>query len=385
MDRAYEVKMPGMSFTLGSHPFGNGGMHVYLVVGVFIGVAMTLLMLVYLSDESNEKVRASNSMAPRFDEAKSSTQRRMRLLTRSFGALWIVDGVLQLRDAMPSQFVASVINPAFSGAPYLLKALGHFAGDLWNIDPVKADLGASFLQITIGAGLLFLKKGRSWRFIVKLSIVWSLAIFIFGNGFGLFYQAANSATGAPSAVLLYLFASIELLKLSKAEEISTSNRRIGLFVGSFFIVGTLLSALTSEGYWSKDGYYLMIKSMASSKQPQFLSELLDLSAKMVKGHGTYMNAAVILIGITIALLLFLMPDRKLTASCTFGFGLLTWIFLQDFGVFSPTGTDFNTGLPLMLLAIALYRDSTEMQAEANFSPHLVQGVKHPTRWREVKV
>lgn len=371
--------MPGMTFTLSGHPFGNGGMHLYLTVGLFIIVAITLMTLVYLTAEPNSKDSNGTSPSKTLDEViPLEVQSRIRFISKVFGILWIIDGILQLRDAMPSQFVASIIRPAFALAPPPLGSVGHIAEALWRLDPVKADIGSALVQLIIGAGLLFLHPGRPWRIIAKLSVAWSLTIFTLGNGFGIFYTGANLATGAPSAILIYLFASIELLKLETSTTITISTQRIGRFIGTYFLIGTLLSVIPTEGFWATNAYYQMITGMAKSKQPGFISALLVAGASLVKNSGPYVNVLLIASGIAVAIALYLLPGRRITIVAVASFSTPIWIFIQDFGVFSPTGTDFNAGLPTIIMAIALSVGSKaitrSIAAETNFNGVSSKGI-----------
>ncbi|MDA8196692.1 MAG: hypothetical protein M0019_05725 [Actinomycetota bacterium] len=372
--------MPGMNFTLSSHPFGNSGMHVYMIVGLFIGAAIVLLTMTYILDDPSQKEGWSTSSTGMTATENRPAPRRLNFLSKSFGVLWIVDGIFQMRDAMPSQFVASIINPSFSLAPYPFKEVESLAQGLWNLAPVKADLGTALIQITIGCGVFFLKTGKAWRAVVKASIIWSAMIFVFGNGFGLFYQGANLATGAPSAILLYTFASAEMLKLSKVEDNASSTRRTGFYLGIFITLGTLLSALPVEKFWTPNGYSQMISTMAESQQPSFISHLLQSGASMVRDQGAYINGAMIIAGVIVALLLALSPARRSTVVITSAFALIIWVFIQDFGVFSPTGTDFNSGLPLLIITISLlFPESSEVKSSYIDGERLI-GLQHKLQY-----
>ncbi len=362
--------MPGMTFTLSRHPFGNVGMHIYLTAGLFIIVAITLMILVYVTAEPSSKDSSGTSHPKKLVEVPLEIQSRIRFISKTFGILWIIDGVLQLRDAMPSQFVASIIRPAFALAPPLLGSISHVAETLWRLDPVKADIGTSYVQLTIGVGLLLLKQGQPWRIIVWLSIAWSLTIFALGNGFGIFYTGANLATGAPSAILIYLFASIELLKLGNCYKLTASTKRIGRFLGTYFLLGTLLSALPTEGFWTSNAYYQMIVGMARTKQPLIITGLLNAGASLVKNNGPYVNVFLVVSGATVAMMLYLIPGRRATGVAVASISALMWIFIQDFGVFSPTGTDFNAGLPIILMAISLSVGSKEIDGNLALEPEL---------------
>lgn len=349
--------MPGMTFTLSSHPFGNSGMHVYLAVGILIVAAISLLMLSYLTNQPSNGASSESNNPFRSVKTRSPANRRIRFISLSFGSLWLIDGFLQLRNAMPTQFVSSIIKPAFALAPAPIQFLSHIAIQLWTLDPVKADIGAAYLQLTVGLGMMFLNRGPAWRIIVKLSIIWSLVIFVFGNGFGIFYKGASFATGAPSAILIYLFASIEILKLEKEQSVSKSTKRIGRFLGAFIFFGSLLGTIPNESFWKADGYYQMIKEMAISRQPELISILLNGGASLVNETGQYVNASLVIAGVAVAVALYFYPTKRSTLIAAVLITTTTWIFVQDFGVFSATGTDSNSGSATLVLTLSLLSNS----------------------------
>ncbi len=346
--------MPGMTFTSGNHPFGDLAMHIYITVGLFIGAGILLLILTYLCAETTQGEATKTDTQPDTSTNETSVNRRIKYLTRSFGVLWTLDGVLQLRDAMPTQFVSSIIKPSFALAPPPIREIGKLAGAIWTTNPVKLDIGAAFIQIVIGLGMLTQKPGRALMYILKLSILWSVIIYAVGNGFGIFYQGASVATGAPSAILIYLFASTEILKLQRERSLSKSRRRTSKFLSAYLMTGVVLTFFPAEGFWKPDGYSEMISAMALSKQPQIISKLMQTAANLVTNHGKILTVSITVVYSAIAMTNILNRRSKIgTPIALIAVSAISWALIQDFGIFSPTGTDVNSGLPTILLAITL--------------------------------
>ena len=346
--------MPGMTFTSGNHPFGDLAMHIYITVGLFIGAGILLLILIYLCAEKTQGETTENNTQPATSTNETSVNRRIKYLTRSFGVLWTLDGILQLRDAMPSQFVSSIINPSFALAPPPIREIAKLAGAIWTTNPVKLDIGAAFIQIVIGLGMFTLKPDIALTYILKLSIVWSAIIFAVGNGFGILYQGASVTTGAPSAILIYLFASTEILKLQRERSLSKSRRRTSKFLSAYLMTGVVLTLLPAEGFWKPNGYSEMISAMAQSKQPEILNKLLHAVAALVTNHGEILNAGMLIAYSAIAIAVTLNRRSNIGAAIALiTVSAISWALIQDFGIFSPTGTDFNSGLPAILLTITL--------------------------------
>ncbi len=323
-------------------------------MGLFIGAGILLLILTYLCAEKTQGETTENNTQPATSTNETSVNRRIKYLTRSFGVLWTLDGILQLRDAMPSQFVSSIIKPSFALAPPPIREIAKLAGAIWTTNPVKLDIGAAFIQIVIGLGMLTLKPYRALTYILKLSILWSAIIFAVGNGFGILYQGASVATGAPSAILIYLFASTEILKLQRERSLSKSRRRTSKFLSAYLMTGVVLTLLPAEGFWKPNGYSEMISAMAQSKQPEILNKLLHAVAALVTNHGEILNAGMLIAYSAIAIAVTLNRRSNIGAAIALiTVSAISWALIQDFGIFSPTGTDFNSGLPTILLTITL--------------------------------
>ncbi|KJF17477.1 hypothetical protein [Acidithrix ferrooxidans] len=344
--------MPGMTSTP-SHPFGTLGSHLYLIVGIIITVAMALNLAVYLFAESKPRTDIQKTEAQNIVATATSSNTTLSFLSISFGAIWIIDGMLQLRNGMPNGFVSNIIRPAFVNAPSFLRPLGDLGAWAWNINPFRVDLATAWIQLFIGMALVSLKPSKTWRLAIYLSIVWELIVFCIGNGFGLFYKEAAWYSGAPSAILIYLLVSVELLMASNGKNKFPTSQRLGWGLGIFFLVGTLLGALPSEGYFKPNGFFTMITSMAKNRQPEVFSNLLNAAANITEGRGSIISLILISLGLIIATALIVAPSSVATIYLTIIASLVMWATVMDFGVFSPTGTDFNSGLPIIMVSIAL--------------------------------
>ncbi|MDA8026681.1 MAG: SCO family protein [Actinomycetota bacterium] len=345
--------MPGMGSS--SLDFGALASNLYKGLFIALGAALAIFLLYLLLDRFFDLSSAFmsdklNSWANRGDDLSVSP--RIRFLRRSFGILWLIDGLFQLRPAMPGGFVANVAQPATTGLPGPLASFVDSILRIWNAQPTKVDLITAFLQISIGIGYLTLKRGGPRRILGYSTVVWSVAVLIGGNGFGIGYAGASYLTGAPSAVVIYGFVAVVILRAERGKKDVLGDRLYEVFISVFLLVGAILQALPYEGYWATHGISSMTGAMATANQPHLISSVITSFTNFANSSPIAANAVLVALPIIGAFAIFLRPIRRVSVAIVGVVALFAWWVGQDFGIFSPTATDFNSGLPLILVTLS---------------------------------
>ncbi len=294
-----------------------------------------------------------------------STHPRARFLQISFGFAWIIDGLFQLRPDMPGGFVTQVANSALTGAPRWLTDLSLPLLRLWDAHPIKIDIVTAFVQLSIGLAFVLLRRTTTLRVVLYLSLAWLVFVLVPGNGLGIFYPGASFLSGAPGAPYLYGFVSIYLLASQSGRKWAESDRALALAIAVFFVIGAALQALPSEGLWKSGGIESMARSMSQAGQPGFLSSGLSAFARLASSSPQLLNGIMIALVLAAAVGLYVRPQSRALQWFAFAVAFIGWWFGQDFGIFSSTATDFNSGLPLMLLVFSLRKDVTVPAPQRN--------------------
>lgn len=346
--------MPGMGSS--SLDFGALASNLYKGLLIVLGAALAVFFLYLLLDRffdlsSAFKSEKLNSWANRGDDL--STSPRIRFLRRSFGILWLLDGLFQLRPAMPGGFVANVAQPATTGLPGPLVLFVDSILRIWNAQPTKVDLITAFVQISIGIGYLTLKRCAARRILGYVTVAWSIAVLVGGNGFGLLYAGASFLTGAPSAVVIYGFVAIVILRAERGNRDVLGDRLYEIFVSVFLLIGALLQAIPYEGYWAANGISSMTGAMATANQPHLFSSAISSFTNFANASPIAANATLVALPIIGAFAIYLRPIRRVSVAIVAVVVFFGWWIGQDFGIFSPTATDFNSGLPLILVTLSL--------------------------------
>jgi hypothetical protein len=192
---------------------------------------------------------------------------------------------------------------------------------------------------------------------------WGLVVWVLGESFGgIFAPGLTWLFGAPGAALIYAVAGALIALPERAWHTPRLGRVILAGMGLFLAGMAVLQAWPGRGFWpgparGKPGTLTtMVHTMATTPQPHFLSAWVAGFATFTAAHGFAVNlCAVAALGLTGAAFLSGRPGLIRPALIVFGvLCLADWVLIEDFGFFGGLGTDPNSMIPFMLLAVAGY-------------------------------
>jgi cytochrome oxidase Cu insertion factor (SCO1/SenC/PrrC family) len=274
-----------------------------------------------------------------------------RIVRIGFGALWLVDGLLQAAPDVPAGFRAPLAE-GLAGTPGWYAAVVRPLADVWTRHPVVADASTVWVQCGLGVLILACASGPLLRAGLWTSILWSLVVWVGGEfSGGLFAPGAGWLTGAPGAVLTYVAAALLLLAPWSWWVSGRASRLARRFVGGWMLVTAGLQALPWEKAWTGAGLSGPFTDAAGNAQPSLLSSPITSLADLARHSPVVVN------GMLLAALMVIGAGLVLSRSTLYvGAGValcaLTWWLAQDFGVLEPAATDPNTALPLGLLLVS---------------------------------
>jgi cytochrome oxidase Cu insertion factor (SCO1/SenC/PrrC family) len=282
-----------------------------------------------------------------------------RLLRIGFGSLWVLDGLLQMQSSMPLGLPSGVIQPSAASSPAWVQHLVNSGATIWSNHPVQAATATVWIQLGLGVWLMVAPRGRWSRLGGAATVAWGLLVWVFGESFGgIFGPGLTWLFGAPGAVLFYCAAGV----LIALPERAFSTARLGRIViglsGVFLIGMAVLQAWPGRGYWQGRGGTLtgMVRIMAQTSQPSFLSSWLSSFASFVSAHGWAVNLFAVVSLATVGGL-FLSGRRRLVLGGLIGLSVLCladWVLVEDLGLLGGLGTDPNSMLPMALLFVGGY-------------------------------
>jgi hypothetical protein len=268
--------------------------------------------------------------------------------------LWIFDGLLNFQPQMFKQFSAMVTPMAAGQAAVVAYPITH-VGNFLARDNALWTVVFGLVQIGIGVGLL---RRRSLRAAVIVSFVFGLGVWWMGEGLGgIFNGTASPLTGAPGAVLVYLFLGAVVWR----EEEGRSAR------------GLLLAGWT--GYWALSALFWSFPqnraagavsdqlSDAAGGEPGWYAHLLNWLAHAFSGAGT--SVAVSMVALSILMAVGPWAGRRPGPFIAAG-SVIAVVFSVTGqavgGLLSGMASDPNIGPLVVLAGLALWRASRVEEA-----------------------
>jgi cytochrome oxidase Cu insertion factor (SCO1/SenC/PrrC family) len=294
-----------------------------------------------------------------------------KLLRIGFGALWVLDGILQAQPAMPGGLPSEVIAPAAAGSPAWLLHLLNWAGTGWSFHPIQAAASVVWIQVGVGVWLIAAARGPWSRLSGLASVGWGLIVWIFGEAAGgMLAPGATFLNGAPGAALIYVAAGALIALPERYWQDGRLGRTTLQACGGFLAAFALLQAWPGNGFWRGRVHgqlgpiAAMVKSMAATSQPAAIGRVVSDFGSLAAAHGFAVNlvAVLALAGLGAALLSGRLAIVRPAVIVAIAFFLADWVLVQDLGFFGGLGTDPNSMIPLSLLVLAALMAMTRVPA-----------------------
>jgi hypothetical protein len=309
--------------------------------------------------------------------------RYRRGLQVALGAVWLLDAGLQFQPFMFTKAFVGTLSASAAGNPAVIAQPILWAAHFMIHHIALYNAMFAVIQVAIALGLL-------WRPLVKAalitSLVWAVGVWWLGEGLGgILTHTASPFTGAPGGVILYAF--IALLLWPRR---SDGTGVLGT-TGAKALWAALWAAL-----WGSFAYFILLpanrgpQSLSStiaglgSGEPGWIKAIDGGLARALAGHGTEVSIAAAIACVLIGVAIFVPRAIRWAVVGAIAMGTLIWV-AEDFGgIFTGQGTDPNTGLLLVLLALVYWPVSAHAARRhspaAAASPALVARCARQHRW-----
>jgi hypothetical protein len=285
------------------------------------------------------------------------------VLRLGFGALWVLDGILQAQPMMVTGLPSRVVEPAAASSPPWVRDLVHWGVAAWSDHPLLAATAAVWIQAGLGLWLLVARGGPLSRLAGLASAGWGLTVWVFGEAFGgVFAPGLTWMSGAPGAALLYCAAWVLIALPVRAWRPAKLGRFLLPGTGLLVTGMAVLQAWPGRGFWqgTLDGrpgtLTGMIQAMSTTSQPRPLAAAVAGFGAFTAAHGFTVNLFTV-VALAAVGACFLSARPALARIAATGFTvvcLADWVLVQDLGFLGGLGTDPNSMIPYVLLAWAGY-------------------------------
>ena len=291
-----------------------------------------------------------------------------RALQLGLAAIWLLDAVLQYQSFMYTKAFGQMLAGTASGNPSVIARPITWDATLVEHHLVAINTLFATIQLLIGLGIAFRPTLRP---ALAVSIAWAVGVWWFGEGLGgVLSGTASPLNGAPGAVIIYALLAVLLWPADRDTAAPfTAARAVGTHAarGLWLVLWLSLAyfALTPANR-APQGINGMISAMEGGN-PRWLAALDRGAASLVSGQGLAASVVLAVALILIAVGVYLpSPAAKGTLVLAIVVALLIWVFGEAFGmIMTGGGTDPNSGLPLVLLALSYWPlRATEAQLKA---------------------
>ncbi len=300
----------------------------------------------------------------------------LKRVRQILGVLWIIDGLFQLQPQMfTMNMVNKVLNPISDGQPALIASNLQWIVDVISKNLIAANIIIALVQIALGALLL---SGRWVRGTVLVSLFWALLVWYGGEGMSLLLTGQGSAlTGAPGAVLLYPL--IGLLVYPRKDDLDQGLLPQSAFrwvLAGFWFLSALLQL---QPYWWQSGQISgAIGGMVGMGGGNnfIVDPILRALSTATTGIEIPLNILLIVIFLTLAIALVVVKEKQIRHALIVSLivSVLLWYTTQALGgIFTGMATDFNSGLLLVVMALACWPKVPQMnEASENTTEAILQ-------------
>ena len=303
-----------------------------------------------------------------------------KTLQRVLGVLWLIDGLLQLQPQMfTMNMVNGVMKPMLNGQPGFVEPSLQFIVNQTTLHLIEVNLLIAIVQILLGLGFLLLPD-RWVKELVLASIVWALIVWFGGEGMSMLLTGTSSIlTGSPGAVLLYPLLGFAVYpRKRRAADAPGATRQAGddgllsrkylrYILAGFWIFGALLQL---QPNWWQPGQisqtisgYIGMGGLNTWLVDPILTQLSHATANIEIPLNIALIVVFLALGIGLAVVKREQLPPLLVASIVVS--LVFWYFSEAFGgILTGMATDFNSGLLVVVMALAVWPHLRARQAES---------------------
>src|SRR5258707_7473984 len=278
--------------------------------------------------------------------------------------------------------VNGVMKPMLDGQP------GVFEPSLqWFVDQTTLHLTAVNLLIAIAQillGIAFLVLPDFWiKPVVLFSVAWSLIVWYAGEGMNMMFTGQSSIlSGAPGAVLLYpllgfvIYPRTQASASGKVSEEGLLSRQILRWVlAGFWVFAALLQLQPNWWQAGQDSGAIGAMVGAGGLDTVIVDPVLQGISDLTVNAEIPLNIILIVVFLALGIGLAVVKEQQMRPFLitSIVISVVFWYLTQGFGmILTGMATDFNSGLLIVLIALACWPKSARLSAARARFAHSVR-------------
>jgi hypothetical protein len=285
-----------------------------------------------------------------------------RMLQLALAGVWLLDGVLQYQSFMFTKAFGQMLAATAPGNPGVIASPINWDARLIEHHAVALNAIFATIQLLLGLGIAC---RPTVRVALGASIAWALAVWWFGEGLGgVLTGTASPVNGAPGAVIIYALLAVLLWPADR--DATPAPFTAARAVGAPAARALWLVLWLSQAYFAllpanraPQALHGMIAGLASG-EPGWLGAIDRSAASLTSHQGLTASVVLALALAAIAVGVYLpAPAARAAVVLAIVVAAVIWVVGQAFGgILAGGATDPNSGLLLILLALAYWPAST---------------------------
>ena len=293
-----------------------------------------------------------------------------KALQRILGALWLIDGLLQLQPLMfTGNMINSIMRPMLQGQPGLFEPSLQFIVNQTTLHLALVNVVIAVVQILLGLGFLLLPD-RWVKALLITSIVWALIVWFGGEGMSmLFTGTASILSGAPGAVLLYPLLGFAIYPRRKSDTASQQGKvnvrydglltraQLRWILSGFWFFAALLQF--QPNWWQPGQISQTIGAMVGQGglNTVLVDPVLRQLSNVTANIEIPLNITLIVVFLALGIGLAIVKQEQLRPFliASIVVSVIFWYCSEAFGmIMTGMATDFNSGLLVVVMALACW-------------------------------
>ncbi|GAA2491273.1 hypothetical protein [Streptomyces longisporus] len=291
-------------------------------------------------------------------QSNSTLRLTRRGVEIALGALWLVDGALQLQPSMFTRgFFVDTLGMANMGLPGPVATVEYDLTSMLAAHPALWNALFASLQVALGVGLLWRRTARP---ALALSVLWALGVWTVGEGFGgLFMGGTDLLTGAPGAALLYALVALTLWP--RTDHPGPSIADGGVLGGVAARWAWLLLWIGTAALELEPAAHVPAAQLSNTgeEEPAVIAAVNHAVGGLVSGWAALFVVVLGLLQVAVGAGVLTARTRRAALSAGIALAVATGLLGQDLGgLLTGHATDPGTGPPLVLFALTLWPRAT---------------------------
>jgi hypothetical protein len=283
--------------------------------------------------------------------------------------VWLLDALLQLQPVMfarDANGLSGMLHDAAAGDPGWVARSISWSASIVNHQPIVTNTAFAAVQFLIAVGIVY---RRTCQPALALSIVWSLAVWWFGEGLGrVLTGAATPFGGGPGGVLLYAVLAVLLWPSEGSDRPFVAARTVGVGPAKavWAVMWLALAVLSVVGSGRSPRALDQLVAGVAGGEPGWLARIDRSTESLFQRHGTTVAVLLCVVCLLVAVGAYLPPRwTQLSVVLAVVVFALVAVAVQDLGGILAGGATDPNAAPLVVLIALIYWPLTTREGDVD--------------------